>query len=300
MMVDELVVKQWWSWMWSLGPEWLVAGVATLILHEVVYFGMYIPYFLADFVPFLQKYKIQKTVSNDWALQWHCLKRVLFSHFVIEGPLVFLTHPIVSYRGMYMDAEHLPTMTSLALKMVLFFLFEDFWFYWVHRLLHHRAIYKYIHKVHHDHAAPFGIAGEYAHPAETFILGLGTILPPWIMADHLATLWLWTALRTMQVVDCHSGYNFPWSLNNFLPGWGGAEFHDYHHMTFTGNFASTFIWWDAVFGTDSSYRVWRNKQNIANSQEPDLIDKTSSFIHWVARNSDLKLYQGPSSAKKTS
>jgi len=44
------------------------------------------------------------------------------------------------------------------------------------RLLHHHSIYKYVHKVHHDHAAPFGMAAEYAHPIETAFLGLGT--PP--------------------------------------------------------------------------------------------------------------------------
>lgn len=67
-------------------------------------------------------------------------------------------------------------------------------------------------------------------------------MPAMLWADHLFTLWLWTALRVVQVIECHSGYNFPWSMNNWLPGWGGAEFHDYHHMTFSGNYASTFIW----------------------------------------------------------
>lgn len=35
---------------------------------------------------------------------------------------------------------------------ILSFIIEDFYFYWVHRLLHHPALYKHIHKVHHDYA----------------------------------------------------------------------------------------------------------------------------------------------------
>ena len=44
---------------------------------------------------------------------------------------------------------------------------EDTWHYFLHRLLHHRRIYKYIHKVHHHFQSPFGMVAEYAHPAET-------------------------------------------------------------------------------------------------------------------------------------
>jgi methylsterol monooxygenase len=44
--------------------------------------------------------------------------------------------------------------------------------------MHWPPFYKKVHKVHHEYAAPFGIAAEYAHPIETMILGLGTIGGP--------------------------------------------------------------------------------------------------------------------------
>lgn len=34
----------------------------------------------------------------------------------------------------------------------------------------------------------------------------------------------------------------------------GAQFHDYHHMTFKSNYSSTFTVWDHVFGTDVKVR----------------------------------------------
>ena len=51
--------------------------------------------------------------------------------------------------------------------MVACLVVEDTWHYWMHRLLHHHSIYKYVHKVHHHFQAPFGMVAEYAHPVET-------------------------------------------------------------------------------------------------------------------------------------
>jgi methylsterol monooxygenase len=98
----------------------------------------------------------------------------------------------------------------------IFFLFmEDFYQYFAHRLLHYGILYKKIHKLHHEFSAPFGIAAQYAHPAETLILGLGFFLGPflWVyyFADlHVITMAVWLAIRLLQVVDSHSGYDFPW------------------------------------------------------------------------------------------
>ena len=44
---------------------------------------------------------------------------------------------------------------------------EDTWHFFVHQVLHHKRIYKYIHKVHHNFQAPFGMVSEYAHWCET-------------------------------------------------------------------------------------------------------------------------------------
>jgi len=263
-----------WKSLFESYPEWVVAGVGTFVVHEVCYFGVYLPFFVSDFIPYLRNhFKIQPTKDNDFALQWRCLKRLLFLHFVIEFPIILLAHHFFRFLGMGTDYSQIPSWWTIAWQMVAFLAIEDFYFYWIHRLLHYGPFYKHIHKVHHHHAAPFGIAAEYAHPVETMFLGIGTVLGPVLLATHLFTVWAWLVVRLFQTVEVHSGYNFPWSLNNWIPFWGGAEFHDYHHMAFTGNYASTFTWWDKIFGTDAGYHAWKKSTAAEASKEPGQIIK---------------------------
>jgi len=66
---------------------------------------------------------------------------------------------------------------------------------------------------------------------------------------HIVTVYIWVTLRLLQAVDAHSGYDFPWSLHNWIPLWGGAAWHDKHHELFLGNYASSFRWWDIIMNT---------------------------------------------------
>jgi len=89
---------------------------------------------------------------------------------------------------------------------------------------------------------------------------MGPVLCAMTAGMHLVTLYVWLVVRVLQTVEVHSGYDFPWSLNNWVPLWGGAEFHDWHHKTFTGNYSSTFTLWDWVFGTSSAYLAAKHKK----------------------------------------
>jgi sterol desaturase/sphingolipid hydroxylase (fatty acid hydroxylase superfamily) len=66
--------------------------------------------------------------------------------------------------------------------------------------------------------------------------------------------------RQFTALDTHIGYNFPWSPNNLIPIFGGAQHHDYHHVHRKTNFASNLIIWDKFFGTEG--KDWDKTEKI--------------------------------------
>ena len=104
-----------------------------------------------------------------------------------------------------------PPWKQQLLQIAFFFVFEDMFHFFAHRALHWGPLYKHIHKIHHKYSAPFGLAAEYAHPAEVMILGTGTIAGPLLYCAfrgdlHIVTVYAWITLRLFQAIDAHSGY----------------------------------------------------------------------------------------------
>ncbi|EDQ88186.1 uncharacterized protein MONBRDRAFT_26349 [Monosiga brevicollis MX1] len=70
-----------------------------------------------------------------------------------------------------------PALPLIPFQILFCMLVEDTMFYWTHRTLHHRRIYKYIHKQHHKFRDSIGLAAEYAHPVENLF---GNVVPLWM------------------------------------------------------------------------------------------------------------------------
>ncbi len=190
---------------------------------------------------------------------------VLVSHFTAELPQIWFFHPIATYFGMDYGVPF-PSLMKMAVQISIMFVLEDAWHYWFHRALHYGPLYKAIHKMHHTYSAPFGLAAEYASPIETMLLGLGTVGSPILICCvtgdlHLFTMYSWIVLRLFQAIDAHSGYDFPWSLHNFLPVWAGAAHHDVHHEKFIGNYASSFRWWDYCLDTEAGADAHKRRRD---------------------------------------
>ena len=82
------------------------------------------------------------------------------------------SHPYVLNLPVDLDftMEGIPDSYKLAGHILFCMLCEDMTFHCSHRLLHSKALYPYVHKLHHEYKATFSLATYYAHPVE-FILG---------------------------------------------------------------------------------------------------------------------------------
>ncbi|KAL8253709.1 hypothetical protein R6Q59_031930 [Mikania micrantha] len=201
-------------------------------------------------------YKIQPKAKFSLIDNFKCYFDVMRVFILVVGPLQLVSYPSIRMIGVRTSLP-LPSLMEIISQLIVYFLIEDYTNYWIHRLFHSKWGYEKIHKVHHEYTAPIGFAAPYAHWAEVLILGIPSFLGPAIVPGHMITFWLWIALRQIEAIETHSGYDFPWTLTKYIPFYGGADYHDYHHYVggqSQSNFASVFTYCDYIYGTDKGYK----------------------------------------------
>ncbi|PIA57185.1 hypothetical protein AQUCO_00600133v1 [Aquilegia coerulea] len=223
------------------------------------------------------KYKIQRKVKVSYEEIIRCYKETVRIFVLAVGSLSLLSYPVIEWVGIRTDLS-LDTFWEVVSQLFVYFLVEDYVHYWVHRLLHCKWGYENIHRVHHEFTAPIGLAAPYAHWVEVLLLGLPSFAGPAMVPCHMLTFWLWMVLRQAEAIETHSGYNFPWSPTKYIPFYGGAEYHDYHHFIggqSQSNFASVFTYCDYIYGTDKGYRYQKTK--LHKEEEEEVVEQTMGW-----------------------
>lgn len=139
----------------------------------------------------------------------------------------------------------LPPLAEAARDVAAMVLGREALFYYVHRLLHWRPLYRRVHKTHHRFTAPVALAAQYAHPLEHLVANILPIaLPPALLRAHVLTAWTFLAAQLLESATVHSGYDF---------FHGMARKHDRHHERFDVYFGGLGLL-DWLHGTGESGR----------------------------------------------
>jgi len=140
-------------------------------------------------------------------------------------------------------------VTSIGIMVLM----HDSYFYWTHRLMHHRRLYRLFHRTHHLSISPTPWAAYAFSPAEAFVqAGIGPLIvftiPTHPLAFSLFMLWQ----ITFNVFG-HCGYEiYPsWFMKTPLGLFlNSITHHAQHHEKFVGNYGLYFNVWDRVMGTN--------------------------------------------------
>ncbi|XP_061858581.1 fatty acid hydroxylase domain-containing protein 2 isoform X2 [Colius striatus] len=199
---------------------------------------------------FITRYRIQlgKNDPVDTKKLCQAIYTVLCNQFCISVPMLVPMFYVMKWWGNTFSKE-LPTFQWLLVELCIFILIEEILFYYTHRLVHLPALYKHIHKKHHEWTAPIGIISIYAHPLEhIFSNMLPAMTGPMVLGSHIVSIALWFSLALLTTSISHCGYHLP-----FLPS---PEFHDFHHLKFNQCYGVLGVL-DYLHGTDTVFRQSR-------------------------------------------
>lgn len=203
--------------------DYIDYGILPAVINLFVFWFIAILFMVLDSYcdnnKILEKWKYQgKALAQkgiDWKKYYITLRLVIINQLLSN---VLFTIALTKYNKQMtsnsIDYKYLP------FQILGIIITEDILFYAVHRALHIKILYKYIHSIHHEWTAPVAVRALYSHPIEHF---LGNILPVVITAYVYKLDWLcfnlWLNIATINALLVHSDFD--------LGGFG--EGHDKHH-----------------------------------------------------------------------
>ena len=140
------------------------------------------------------------------------------------------------------------TLSSLPLLLVL----HDSYFYWIHRAMHHRALFRLAHRVHHLSHTPTPWAAYSFAPLEALLMAAFMPLAMALIPLHGTVIFLFLSLMIVRNALGHSGveYHHHQWVDTPLDLLTTTTHHDMHHQKFSGNYGLYFTWWDRWMGTE--------------------------------------------------
>ncbi len=171
-------------------------------------------------------------------------------------------------------SEHGITYGVISLPLLL--VLHDTYFYWVHRAMHHPALFRWTHRVHHLSRTPSPWAAYSFAPMEALAMALFMPIMLALIPLHGLVIFVFLSFMILRNAMGHSGVEFhhrEW-VDSPMDFMTTTTHHDMHHQKFSGNFGLYFTWWDRWMGTElSGYKeAFRraagedNLKNIGNRQ----------------------------------
>jgi len=218
----------------------------SLLPEEYFYFFIYylkIKYWLK---------KIQSTVPKNKDY----LREVAYSisTILIFGLIILnvIGNPTVRpYTKIYDDISEHGWLYYFAVFPVMLII-HDTYFYWTHRIMHHKSIFKIFHLVHHQSTNPSPWAAYAFHPLEAIVENGIFIVFAFSFPLHKTNIPIFFLFSILYNVYGHLGWElYPKGFSKSIVGkWVNTSVcHNQHHKYFKGNYGLYLLFWDRIMGT---------------------------------------------------
>jgi len=200
----------------------------------------------------LHKKKIQqrypKTADYLREIGYSILTLAIFG-FV---PVFFIYNPALSkYTNLYMKIDERGWLYFWSAFPVMLFM-HDTYFYWMHRLMHQKQLFKLFHLVHHKSTNPSPWAAYAFHPLEAIVEAGIIVVFLFTLPVHKLHLMIFFFFMIVYNVYGHLGWElYPKNFHKTRIGrWINTSVsHNQHHQYFKGNYSLYFLFWDRWMGT---------------------------------------------------
>lgn len=223
---------------------------------------MMLRYFVLAGIPFLILYILYPKAFSKSKIQSGIAKRKDFlreiaysaqSVFVFAAVgLLVLKSPLKEYTLFYENASDYP-LWWIPISVLLAFILQDTYFYWMHRTVHHPKLYRQVHLVHHKSINPSPWTSYSFHFLEAILEALIAPIVLFLIPLNLLGLILFTIGGFVVNVYGHLGFEIApkWLRRSFLfEVVNTSVYHNMHHSKFQGNYGLYFRFWDRIMGTE--------------------------------------------------
>jgi Delta7-sterol 5-desaturase len=201
----------------------------------------------------LDRRKIQRRAwSRDNALR----EIVASLRSVLIFSLVTTAVQLGADAGLFTIQEHCDVSETAYLlgTVAAMIVAQDTYFYWSHRLMHHRLMFRRFHRTHHKSVTPTAFAAYAFDAPEALMHGL--FVPLWLLVIpmHQTGLVVFLAIMVLRNAVGHCGVELLPGAAGRPGGWLGwispNAHHDLHHTAMGYNYGLYFTWWDRLMGTE--------------------------------------------------
>jgi sterol desaturase/sphingolipid hydroxylase (fatty acid hydroxylase superfamily) len=178
-------------------------------------------------------------------------------------------------------------------SIIIMVLMHDTYFYWTHRLMHWKRIFKYVHRIHHLSVNPTPFAAYAFHPIEA-VIEVGIIpLIAFTLPYHPLAITVFTLYSLLLNVTGHLGFEmFPkgFASHGLLKWHNTSTHHNMHHRLVKCNYGLYFNIWDRLMKTNHPHyeecydemiekRTERKLAGKMNAEKPKVMDTALYHDH---------------------